>query len=182
MFYLYVCFVLPFFLGPFSPKKDMLQDNKVLSRWNMTSGFRVTHLRHQLWRPKTHNLHWLKYYGLLNEYEHGPNISIHKLKGCLCLETMLIKLLFMCPQREGGYFKKIFKFKKHILKKGFIVIIVMKTSAYWFALVKWSFTVLLLFSYFFDQKKWFCFLKTRTKVVPLWFVKLYIIMQVRRVQ
>ena len=81
----------------------------------------------------------------------------------------------------GGYFKK-FKFKKHILKEGLIVIIDMKTSAYWFDLAKLSLTVPLLLYYFYAQKLRFSFLKTRTKVVPLWFVKPHITMQDRRVQ
>ena len=40
------------------------------------------------------------------------------------------KATLLVSTKEGGGTLKIFKFKKHILKEGFIVIIVMKSSAY----------------------------------------------------
>ena len=36
--FIYTCALFCHFLGPFSPKMDNIQENKVLSRWNMTSG------------------------------------------------------------------------------------------------------------------------------------------------
>ena len=36
--FIYTCALFCHFLGQFSPKKDNIQENKVFSRWNMTSG------------------------------------------------------------------------------------------------------------------------------------------------